>query len=151
MLRNGLSPIPLKRQHLGNENCAALLASGHAIALPPIVNDIADALYWLQATESPAPLRSIYHYISFNLMRVCVIDGSHIHPLEAHYRLALISAVVMLKTIFENCVTQSIEDIKAYFENRWGERLSVVPFKDVILDFYNYCLMRKYLFIIFAC
>jgi hypothetical protein len=52
--------------------------------------------------ESPAPLRCFYIYISFDLMQVCVINGSHIHHLKAHYRLALISAVVMLNTIFQN-------------------------------------------------
>jgi hypothetical protein len=31
----------------------ALLLSGHAVVLPPMVNDIADALYWFQEMDSP--------------------------------------------------------------------------------------------------
>jgi hypothetical protein len=31
----------------------ALLSAGHVVSLPPIINDIADALYWLQDVNSP--------------------------------------------------------------------------------------------------
>jgi hypothetical protein len=57
MLKNGDTPIAINRRYLGNDNCMALLLSGHAVAVPPMVNDIADALYWLQNILSPPLLR----------------------------------------------------------------------------------------------
>jgi hypothetical protein len=48
MLKNGDTPIPIKQHYLGNDNCNTLVLSGHAVTLPLMVDDIADALYWLQ-------------------------------------------------------------------------------------------------------
>jgi hypothetical protein len=42
----------------------ALLLSGHAVLLPPMVNDIADALYWLQDVNSPLVLRCTNNIIA---------------------------------------------------------------------------------------
>jgi hypothetical protein len=85
MLRNGATPIPIKRQHLGNENCAALVASGYAAVVPPIIDDIADFLYWLQELDLPMHLRCIYNVVARNLLRVCIEDEEHIHPFQAHH------------------------------------------------------------------
>jgi len=50
-----VTPHPNQMMSLGGlySNVMALLSSGHAVSLPPIINDIADALYWLQDVNSP--------------------------------------------------------------------------------------------------
>jgi len=58
----------------GNDDCMALISSGHAVSLPPIVNDDADALYWLQAIDSPMVLQSVSNVLAYHLLRVCIVD-----------------------------------------------------------------------------
>jgi hypothetical protein len=53
--------------------------------LPPIVDDVADFLYWLQDVNSPMHLRCIYNAFATNLLRVCCKNDKHIHPLDAHF------------------------------------------------------------------
>jgi hypothetical protein len=62
----------------------ALLLSGYAVSLPLMVNNIADALYWLQEIDSPVPLWCTYNIVVRKLLRVCINDDEHIHPFEAH-------------------------------------------------------------------
>jgi len=59
----------------------ALLLSGHAVSHPLMVNDIADALYWLQVVNSLLALWCTDNIIVKNLLQVCVVDEDHIHPL----------------------------------------------------------------------
>jgi hypothetical protein len=137
MLKNGLPPVPINRRYLGNDNCMALLLSGHAVALPPMVNDIADALYWLQEIDSPVPLRCTYDIVAKNLLRVCINDDEHIHPYEAHSWLAIFATFILLRTYFSLDDSTSLASARAYLEACWGNRLSVNPFKIVLLDAYE--------------
>ncbi len=139
MLRNGATPIPIKRQHLGNDNCAALVASGHAVSVPPIINNIADFLYRLQELDSSIHLRCIYNIVAKNLMRVCIEDEDHIHPFQAHLRLAITSGSILINNHFRQTIIQSLPSVRGYLESQWGERISLIPFKDIIIDFYDNC------------
>jgi hypothetical protein len=76
--------LPVRNAHSMNTNGSATskeVASGRAVPLPPLVNDIADTLYWLQDIESPMHLRCIYNVVARNLLRVCILDEEHNHPL----------------------------------------------------------------------
>jgi hypothetical protein len=105
----------------------ALLLSGHAVALHPMVNDITDALYWLQEIDSPVSLRCTYNVIARNLLCVCINDGEHIHPYEAHSQLALFATFILLRTYFGQDDSTSLALARAYLEAHWGNRLSLNP------------------------
>jgi hypothetical protein len=64
----------------------ALLSSGHASSLPHIINDIADALYWLQDVNLLMVLWCTYNVIANNLLHFYIIDEQHRYPFEAHFR-----------------------------------------------------------------
>jgi hypothetical protein len=55
LLRCSRMPNLIKRQFLVNQICSALITSGRAVAVPPLVDDIADALIWL-LDDAPFPL-----------------------------------------------------------------------------------------------
>jgi hypothetical protein len=137
MLKNGVTPVPINRHYLGNDNCMALLLSGHAVVVPPMVNDIADALYWLQEMDSPVPLRCTYNVVARNLIRVCINDDEHIHPFEAHSRLAILATFILLQTYFAQDDCTSLASATAYLEARWGNRLSLNHFKSILIDAYE--------------
>ena len=70
---------------IGNEKCTALLLSGHAVLLPTIVNDIADALMcWLQDINSSL-IVVLYIQYHCNESSVClhIVDEEHICDTES--------------------------------------------------------------------
>jgi hypothetical protein len=75
-----------------------LLLLGHAVLLPPMVNDIADAPYWLQDVKSPSALQCTYSIISKNLLRFCIVDLDHIHPLQTRYELTKFATYELFRT-----------------------------------------------------
>jgi hypothetical protein len=79
----------------------ALLSSGYAVSLPLMVNNIADALYWLQEIGSPGPLRCTYNVVGRNLLCVNINDDEHIHPYEAHSKLAIFATLILFQTYFD--------------------------------------------------
>jgi hypothetical protein len=131
MLKNGDTPIPIKQHYLGNDNCSTLVLSGHAVTLPPMVDDIADALYWLQGIFSPPLLRCTHSVIAKILMRVCIVDEEHIHPFEAHFQLGMIAIHVLFNTHWNELPRSAI---RSYIELRWGQEISSVGFKRVLLQ-----------------
>jgi len=131
MLKNGDTPIPIKRHYLGNDNCNALVLSGHAVTLPPMVDDIADALYWLHGIFSPPLLRCTHSVIAKNLLRVCIVDEEHIHPFEAHLKLGMIAIHVLFNTHWNELPVLAI---RSYVELRWGQEISSVGFKRALLQ-----------------
>jgi hypothetical protein len=40
--------VPINQHLLGNDDCMVRLSSGQVVVLPPMMNNIADALYWIQ-------------------------------------------------------------------------------------------------------
>ncbi len=91
ILINGGSPIPVRHGVLGHEISSALVNSGRAKDVPPVVDDIAETLCWLLEARSPIPLQCIFNMISSHLLRVCDIRTHHIHPFKAHFKLAAIA------------------------------------------------------------
>jgi hypothetical protein len=112
----------------------ALLLSRHAVSLPPMVNDIADVLYWLQEIDSPVPLRCTYNVMERNLLRVCINDDEHIHRYEAHSQLAIFATLILFRTYFGQDDITSLALARAYLEAHWGKQMSLNPFKNVLLD-----------------
>jgi len=144
MLINSMRPFPFKRHNLGDDVCSSLIASGRVVPLPPLVNDIADTLYWLQDIECPMYLQCIYNVIPRNLLRVCILGEEHIPPLDAHRRLALIATYVLIRTNVYPAHVNPAHDptflttISSYLEFRWGRKIRFVHFKDVITEMYAY-------------
>jgi hypothetical protein len=131
MLKNGDTPIPIKQQNLGNDNCYAHVLSGHAVTLLPMVDDIADALYWSQGIFSPPLLRYTHSVIVKNLLRVCIVDEEHIHPFEAHLKLRMIAIHVLFNTHWNELPVLAI---RSYVELHWGQEISSVGFKRALLQ-----------------
>jgi hypothetical protein len=142
MLINGESLIPIRCIILGNDICLALIASSRAWELPPIVDDVADALGWLCTGNSPIQLRCIYDSVAVNLLRVCPRSRNHLHPYSAHFKLAVIAGCDIARIYlhgrnlaYNDAVYRAILD---YVTNRWGEReIFRVNFKEVLIDLYN--------------
>ncbi len=147
MLINSPTPIPIKRQYLGNDVCMSLVTSGRAVPLPPLVDNIADTLYWLQGINSLMHLRCIYNSVAKNLLRVCIVDEAHIHPFDAHYHLALIATYALIQMNFrhpEHNHNNILAAVPSYLELRWGQGINLVPFRDIIIDIYAYLTECKY-------
>ena len=131
-------PNLIKRHFLGNQICSALLTPGRAVAVPPLVDDIADALIWL-LDDAPIPLRCTYKVVANNLLRVCIINDDHIHPFEAHFRLTMVASTILIHKYFSHEDDAMIEQsVKDYVRLHWGHRISLVPFKSILLDIYNH-------------
>jgi hypothetical protein len=94
MLLHATTPIPIKRQILGNDFCSSMITLGCDVPLPPLVDDIADTMCWLHNINSPMHLRCIYNVVAKNLLRVCIMDEENIHPFDAHHQLAVITTYV---------------------------------------------------------
>jgi hypothetical protein len=141
-IRNGRAPILVRRAVLGNEISSALVNSERAWELPPIVEDIADALCWLRESDSPIHLRCIYNTVAENLSRVCPWSHNHMHPYSAHFNLAVFAGCDIARVFlhgrnlpYNNAVYPAILD---YVGNRWGEREIIrIDFKIVLIDLYE--------------
>jgi hypothetical protein len=99
-LKNGQTPIPINQHYLGNNTCMVLLSSEQAVSLPPIINDVADALYWLQDVYLPMVLRSTYNVLTYHLLHVCILNEQHIHPSDTQFWLAAINVTHYFETIW---------------------------------------------------
>jgi hypothetical protein len=151
MLKNATTPIAIKRQCLGNDVCLILVASGCAVELPPVVDDVADTLYWLQDVNSPMHLRCVYNVLAKNLLRVGIMDDNHIHPSMAHFQLAVVACFVLISTHLGLSNDQFLlPSIKGYLERRWGDQLTLVPFRNIIIDFYDTLTNVSYCYFIFC-
>jgi hypothetical protein len=89
LLRSSPIPTVIKRSYVGNNLCQDLLGSSHAIAVPLLVNDIAESLPWL-LWEAPFPLTTCYALIAINFCNVCKFNNNgRIPPREAHFQLTM--------------------------------------------------------------
>jgi hypothetical protein len=64
-----------------------------------------------------------YFYVraSINLLQVCILDEAQIHPLDAHYRLALMPTHVLIQTHFPADFDGNILTwVSSYLELCWG-------------------------------
>ena len=132
-------PIPFVIQHseLGNSIYEALVSSNRAVPVPPLVNDVADALSWILA-EAPLPIRCSYPVVAISLYHVCVITDTHIHPFQAHFELTMIAMSCVLRSFLASQYDGAILLVKSFLSNRWGHRISLVPFKELLLESFEY-------------
>jgi hypothetical protein len=141
ILINGGSPIPVRHGVLGHEISSALVNSGRAHEVPPVVDDIAETLCWLLEARSPIPLQCIFNMISSHLLRVCDIRTHHIHPFKAHFKLAAIAGCIIGRAHFNlDTFPDAVvyDTVTHYLGVRWGRRqIIIVHFKVVIMDLYQ--------------
>jgi hypothetical protein len=101
----------------------------------PMVNDIADALYWLQGINAPLMLRCTYNVLAKNLLHICIVDKLPIHPLVEHFKLAKMASYVMFQTYFGISDADCLELVTEYIQSRYSSsKISTVPFKIFLID-----------------
>jgi hypothetical protein len=110
-----------------------VVASGHTVELPPMVNDVADTLYWLQDVNLPMHLCCVYNILAKNLLWFGIMDDDHIHPSLAHFQLEVVSCFVLIMHLGLSNDRFLLPSIKGYLERRWGDQLILVPFRNIIL------------------
>jgi len=126
-------PVFVRRSHFCNEVFSLLIALNHALSVPPLVNDIAEALTWL-LVEAPFPLRVCYRGVSMALLLVCDCrDRAHIHPLDAHEKIAMIAMSNVMDAFSPRFYLNAHDVVKSYIRSRWGEGISFVGFKHLLL------------------
>jgi hypothetical protein len=132
-------PIPFIIKHIELENsiCEALVSSNHAVPVPPLINDVADALRWILA-EAPLPIRCSYPVVAISLYHVCVITNMHIHPFQVHFELTMIAMSCVLRLILASQYDGAMLLVKSFSSNLWGQRISLVPFKEILLESFEY-------------
>lgn len=97
MLETSSTPIMIKTSDL----CSSLalqgfLSSNQVLPVPPMVNDIAEALPWLLEAF---PI--LYRAVAINLFMVCNWQSlHHISPYDAHFRLSMVAINKLLMKSF---------------------------------------------------
>ncbi len=134
----GVMPVLICRADIGNELTQVLLASHHVVPVPPLVNDIAEALQWL-LSEAPIPLGYCYRDVLINLGFVCDVSlPHHIHPKDAHLQIAHVAMNNLLHnfsppTIYEDAINLLVN----FYQQRWNNRLQFVGFRQIVEQSYN--------------
>lgn len=106
--------------------------------MPPLVNDIAEALTWL-LVEAQFPLRVCYRGVSMALLLVCDCrDSAHIHPLDAHEKIEMIAMSNVMDAFSPRFYRNAHDVLKSYIRSRWGEEISFVGFKHLLLECYDF-------------
>jgi hypothetical protein len=99
-----------------------------------MVNDIADALYWLEDVDSPLVLRCTYNVIVKNLLQICIVDEDHIHPLQVHCDLAKFAIYVLFQTYLDQCDAVTSASVIGYIQSHFGHQISSMKFKNILID-----------------
>jgi hypothetical protein len=91
MLKSSPTPILIKTLELRHNNAVqGLLGSDRILPVPPIVNDIAEAMSWLLEVDF---LQCVYRPVAKNLFLVCDwLSPDHINPYDAHLHISLVVA-----------------------------------------------------------
>jgi hypothetical protein len=138
LIKSSPLPVFIRRSHFGNEVFSLLLAANCTLSVPPLVNDIVESLTWL-LVEAPFPLRVCYRGISLTLLLVCDHrDSAHIHPLDAHEKIAMIAMSNVMDAFSPRFYPNAHDVLKSYIRSRWGEGISFVGFKNLLLECYDF-------------
>lgn len=134
-------PAVIKRLYLGNQLTQVLLASDRAVAIPPVVDDIADSLTWL-LRDAPSPLKSCYVCVLANLRWVCCDrnDKRHIPPHEAHARIAVIAMSRVVRETIPSMYFEALNYVRNFMVHTWGDRISFAGFQAILMDCYQFLL-----------
>jgi hypothetical protein len=149
ILRSSPIPTVIKRSDVGNNLCQDLLASSHALAVPPLVNDIAESLPWL-LWEAPFPLTTCYTLIAINLLNVCEFNNNgHIPPREAHFQLTMFAMGNIMHAFSSAHHGNAMIMLRYYIGERWGQRISFVNFRCLLLESYSFLKNVSICFVLF--
>jgi hypothetical protein len=131
-------PVAIKRVYLGNEICKALISSRRAVVVPPMVDDIAEALTWI-LWEAPQPIVCSYAAIIINLYDVCTFGNTSIHIREAHFKLTMMAMHCVLYCYFPHTQhADAITMLGYHLCHQWGERIHLVGFTELLWDSYEF-------------
>jgi hypothetical protein len=131
------SPLPtvVRRTDIGNDICALLLSSQRAVNIPSLLNNVAESLSWILET-APHPIAAAYHNI-VKILYLASIPGSNVYLFDAHLKIVLGAVVDFLScTLHEKEGVLIASDL--YLQQHWGGRLTIAPFKEVLLDIYKF-------------
>jgi hypothetical protein len=128
-------PTVVRRADIGNDICALLLSSQHALSIPSLLNNVAESLSWILET-APLPIAAAYCNI-VRILYLASIPGSNVYLFDAHLKIVLAAVVDFLScTLDEKEGVLIASDL--YLQQRWEGRLTFVPFKEVLLDIYKF-------------
>ena len=101
------------------------------------MDNVAESLSWIFQT-APLPFAAAYCNI-LNMLYLACFPESTVHLLDAHQKIALAAVVDFLVSdeayaTLEAAVLAS----SAYLQPRWDGRFASVPFKEELLDIYDY-------------
>jgi hypothetical protein len=149
MLKSAPTPLFIRRSDVGSEACNILISSRRSVAVPSLVNDIADSLPWLLA-EAPCLLRVAYHGVAVSLGLVCDFrNPAHIHPYDAHLKLTLVAMSNVMRAYCPVFHPDALDLLRSYLETRWGDLILFAGFKNILVDSYRYIRNRKYFYLHF--
>jgi hypothetical protein len=126
----------IERAYLGNEICSSLLSRHLAVGVPSILNNVAKSLSWI-LVDAPLPFPACYRNI-VSVLHLACIPESDLHLNNAHVRIVLGAVVELLVTDQPASLERALIATKLYLEERWRGRFSFVPFKDILLDVYEF-------------
>jgi len=144
MLKSSPTPILIKTLDLRSNNAVqGLLGSDQILPVPPIVNDIAEAMSWLLEVDF---LQCLYGPVAKNLFLVCDwLSPDHINPYDAHLHISLVVAnIILYRSFRQEIIGDAMDLIKLHVSERWGERITFAGFRNIIVEivyiiYNNYC------------
>ena len=129
--------VAIKRVYLGNEISESLISSRRAVVVPPMVDDIAEALTWI-LWDAPQPIGCSYALIIINLYDICTFGSTSMHIREAHFRLTLMAMSCVLYSYFSHTQhAKAMILLTNHLNHQWGQRIHLVGFKNLLLDSYT--------------
>jgi len=145
MLKSFPTPILIKTSDLGNNNAVqGLLGSDQILPVPPIVNDIAEAMSWLLEVDF---LQCVYRPVAKNLFLVCDwLSPGHISPYDAHFRISLVVTNSILNQSFRpEIIADAMDLVELYLSECWGDRITFAGLRNILIEivgiiYNNYCM-----------
>jgi len=145
ILKGSSTPVVFKTSDLSNDAVQALLHSDQVFPVPPMVNDIAEALPWMLVVDN-FPLQFSYQEVLFQLLHVCDWNSPlHISPYDAHFKISLVVAERILWKVFHPVIiSEAMDLIRLHLIERWGARITFAGFQNILTEicgiiFNNYC------------
>jgi hypothetical protein len=132
------SPLPtvVHRADIGNDICALLLSSQHALSIPSLLDNVAESLSWILET-APLPIAAACHNI-VRILYLTSIPGSNVYLFDAHVKIVLAVVVDFLICAWDEALEKALIASHAYLQQHWEGRFTSVPFKSELLDIYEF-------------
>jgi hypothetical protein len=89
--------------------------------------------------EAPLSLRVCYHGVSKTLQLVCDCrDSAHIDPRDAHEKITMIAMSNVMSAFSPRFYPSAHDLLKSYIRSCWGEGISFVGFRTLLIECYNF-------------